>query len=148
MAFSGNLQQAMAGIKHMQHVLSELSKVPEKAAQLAAPEISRLVKYQFRQGHDPYGTPWAKLAKRTLARGRRPPPLTDTGLLANSVRATVVRATGIRIMVTADYGYFHQVGTKWMPRRPIVPQYALPATWKMAINRAVAISMRRATEVA
>jgi hypothetical protein len=104
--------------------------------------VTKLVQDQFDKGVDPYGRPWAPLAASTLAKGRRPPPLTETRRLREGTRAYVMRAhyAGLRVVVGAPYGYFHQVGfrvgrTKVKPRR-ILPQFGLPRAWSDALRAA------------
>jgi hypothetical protein len=44
---------------------------------------------------------------------------------------------GISISVGTDYASFHQVGTRYMPQRRILPDGALPAEWQAAIKVAI-----------
>jgi hypothetical protein len=138
----GDAMVALREIGRLEKTLEKLAELPRKLAASAAPEINGLLQRQFTRGEDPYGTPWRPLRKATLAKGRHNPPLTDTGALRSGTRVYLMRAryAGLRIVVGADYGYFHQVGfrvgrTKVAPRR-ILPDRGIPASWKVALDRA------------
>jgi phage gpG-like protein len=109
-----------------------LARVPSQAAAGAAEEIAALIQQEFDAGRDPYGDAWADLMPATLDKGRSPPPLTDDGDLRDvDVRAQV--GAGIAIELGEPYGAFHQIGTRTMKARPILPVHGLPDTWRRAI---------------
>lgn len=133
--------------------IASLNKVPEAAAREAAPKLTLLLQEQFDRGLDPYGRPWQPLAPRTLARGRRPPPLTDTGRLRGGTGA-VARGggqPGIQLVAGAEYGKFAQFGFrvrgKAVPAREIFPTLGLPLAWALVIKnvmrRAVRATLKR-----
>lgn len=109
--------------------------VPEIALE-ASIEIFETTDSLFVLGADPYGETWAPLAPATLAKGRTPPPLTDTGAMRESLRVSVTE-TAIVASIASPAGY-HQDGTKYMPARPVLPDYArgLPDAWRASITDA------------
>lgn len=54
--------------------------------------------------------------------------LVDTGNLMNSVRAVKVDALRWQVVVGADYGIYHELGTRFLPARP----FLLPAATLVA----------------
>jgi phage gpG-like protein len=127
----------MTTLAGYERALRELTKVPSRAAKSAAPKIRRLITEEFNRGEDPYGNAWAPLKPATLARGRRPPPLTDTRRLRRGIRVFPMAKAGIQITVDAPYAGFHQSGTSRMGARPILPKRGLPKKWRAAIERSV-----------
>lgn len=109
--------------------------VPEIALE-ASIEIFETTDSLFVLGADPYGETWAPLAPATLAKGRTPPPLTDTGAMRESLRVSVTE-TAIVASIASPAGY-HQDGTRYMPARPVLPDYArgLPDAWRASITDA------------
>jgi hypothetical protein len=137
--------QALSEIGRLQDTLRRLGQVPRKVAIIAAPKLSRLLTRQFRDGQDPYGKPWRPLRPSTL-RKHGPPPLTASGRMARGTLAKAEGANrkGVRVLVGAPYGYFHQVGfrahkTRVAARR-ILPQYGIPSAWRKVLDE----SMRQA----
>lgn len=141
--------QAIREIGRLQDTLRRLGEVPRRAAAIASPKLTRLLQRQYRTGVDPYGRPWAPLRPATLQR-HGPPPLTDTRAMRAGTRAMVPRPhyAGIRLVVGAPYGYFHQVGFRVhgrrVPARRILPQYGLPATWLRVLQDAARQAARAA----
>lgn len=144
---------AMLGVQEigrLMQVVRRLADLPRCVADLAKPGIDRQLAEQFANGLDPYGNPWAPLKTRSL-RGPREAsaPLRRTGTLR---RATKVRNAspriGLRLVVGAPYGYFHQVGyrvgrTRVPPRR-ILPQFGIPSAWSHIIREAASRCARKA----
>ena len=129
----------MAGIRSLYLSINSLAKVPSKAsvkiADFVADDIQSKV---FDAGRDPYAKGWKKLAPATLRKGRRPPPLTDTSELRNTLLVVPMQSAGIKIVITADYGNYHMTGTKHMPARPFLPfDGRLPKRWTDAIRAIV-----------
>lgn len=91
-----------------------------------AEETIRLVQDGFYSETDPYGKAWAPTKKKS---GRI---LEQFGTLLRSIRSEV-REEVFRIIM-ADYGGVHQVGTKHIPQRMIVPDEGkgLPEKWEQA----------------
>lgn len=135
---SVNGATALRKMGDMIRIIEALSDIPARTAALAAPELNKLVQAQFDAGTDPYGRPWAPLRPATLARGRFPPPLTDTWRLRNGtgVRVRPGRRAGLVMRVGAPYGTFHQTGTRYMRARRILPQQGLPRAWRDVLVRA------------
>jgi hypothetical protein len=136
-------------ISRMIRVVNELGAVPRKLAVAAAPEITKLMHAQFAEGKDPYGRPWKPLAKSTIARGRRNPPLTATGKLRDGTVAKPMTGgrIGIALRIGAPYGIFHQGGRGRPPQRLIFPQHVMPATWRRVLTEQARILAQRAREV-
>lgn len=95
-----------------------------------ADEALQLIQAGFANQADPYGKAWAPLKRREGM------ILSDTGRLRGSV--TVNSSPGeIRLRGTASYGTFHQNGTRYMPKRQILPNDGdLPGSWRAAFNEA------------
>ena len=115
--------------------LQALDNIPQIALKRSELRIKRLVEAQLDQGRDPYGETWAPLAPATVAKGRNPPPLTNTGAMRKSLQVT---ASGASITCSIDDpAFFHQGGTKNMPARKIFPAEGIPPEWEKAIAEAV-----------
>jgi hypothetical protein len=136
---------AMVGIEaigRLKGVVRRLAELPRKVAEEAKPGLDRLLREEFVNGTDPYGRAWAPLKPSTIARGRRPPPLDDTGTLkrGTTVELQRGRTPGLLLKTGAVYGYFHQmgfrIGTTKVPPRRVLPQYGLPAGWKIVLREA------------
>ncbi len=114
--------------------LDAIGKSPERIAARAVGKIAEIIDTQFAAGVDPNGEAWAPLRPETLRKGRRPPPLTDTGAMAGGAQVTANGDTlTARIDEPADY---HQSGTASMARRPILPDNELPRSWEAALQEA------------
>lgn len=90
----------------------------------------------FFNGTDPWGAPWAPLAKSTIdARRRRGnagiSPLLDTGQMFASLR--VERGNDFAVIHMDSPAGFHQGGTRYMPAREMLPmegeEVVLPDSW-------------------
>lgn len=101
--------------------------------------VSRRVDEGFRREQDWYGVPWSQLAPKTVKRKQtqRPPAiqkkLQNTGLFrasfSYSVGANFVEVGSNRVSSSgAPLGIFHQLGTRRMPKREVLPneQQGLP----------------------
>lgn len=112
-------------------IRKELKRVPSQVARQVAHEISRSIQVQFDTGRDPYGMPWKPLSASTLAKGRRPPPLTDTGAGRRSVKVRPASGAGVRIDIGRGYMIVHQKGARngRPPQRMIVPVTTMPQAW-------------------
>lgn len=125
--------------------LNRLGAVAPRVAELAAPVIASAVEGEFSYGRDPYGTPWAPLKPATVRKGRRPPPLTDMGLFRALVQVRPrVGNPGILVTMAARPGVFHQLGTKHMSARQVLPYRGVPRMWSDALRRATVQAMREA----
>jgi len=130
--------------------VADLASVPSRASAKIARELEGLIQEEFDAGRDPYETPWKPLAAATKAKGRTPPPLTDTHRLRDGIRVRPQRPAGVAITVDAPYAAPHQTG--WSgpqgdgPARPILPaRDVLPPDWDDVIGDAVAREFRRAS---
>ncbi len=133
-----------AALSTITRALNELAKVPSRAASGASERIDALIQREFDQGTDPYDSAWEPLAEATLDKGRTDPPLTDSGAL-REVEVTPARGAGINVTLGEAYGAFHQIGTRNMPARPILPTGPLPVAWREAIDAAALEACNRAT---
>lgn len=104
----------------------------------AALYMERQTKLRFAREEAPDGTPWAPLATSTIRRklsgkgGKRRDGrgrflksgstkiLVDTGILESGIAARPASDTQASVETTAgaEYGIWHQIGTKRMPARP------------------------------
>lgn len=147
---------AMLGIHEigrLQETIRRLSDLPRATAEEAQEPINRLLQEQFRNGTDPYGRPWAPVKASTLElrkESRDPTPLTDTRDLRDGTTVEVRAGgrAGLVIKLGAAYGYFHQVGFRAgktnVPPRRVLPQFGLPASWRLALRQAAQRAARRA----
>jgi hypothetical protein len=125
--------------------IGKLASIPSRMAPAASREIATLIQGQFNAGVDPYGRPWAALKPSTLARGRRPPPLTHTGKMRGGITVKPRQGAGIEISFASDVpAIFHQYGTKKMAARPMLPRGVMPATWSRAIENVGVSEFRKA----
>lgn len=116
------------------------------ASQIAAPvarRIRRQIALNFSAGVDPYGRAWAPLAARTLAKGRHPPPLTDTRRGREGIRVFPLNRTGVGITSDVDYMGVHQDGAAHIPARKFLPELALPPAWKRIWQEELSRAARR-----
>jgi hypothetical protein len=127
--------------------LADLQDVPARAARGAAARIGDLIEAEFDAGDDSYGDPWAALTATTLAKGRTPPPLTDTGAMRGGIEVKPTQGAGIEVTIPTlerDYPKFHQTGTRAMERRAILPDGSeLPEEWEEAIEDSIAEAFGR-----
>jgi phage gpG-like protein len=122
----------LAGLERLQRVLVEFDQLPRRVAMLAAPAITKALQKEFTSGNDPHGRKWKKLATG------KPSHLTLSGKLRKGTRAALMPGgrKGLRIILGAKYGSFHQTGTRTMPARRILPDKGMPASWRTALERA------------
>jgi hypothetical protein len=138
---AGTAKEAAAALRGLARTVERLAYVPNDVAKLAAPRLTMLLRKQFASGVDPYNKPWKPLRPATLAKGRTPPPLTETGSLRDHTGAARARA-GIRLFVNRPYGLPHQTGFRnartgrRVVARPILPSRGLPAAWTQVLQRA------------
>lgn len=133
------------GFQRLHGTLRALSEVPSRVAADASVRIAGLIDESFDAGIDPYGRPWAPLKPYTLAKGRFPPPLTDSGAMRSSIDVHPTAGAGIEVTIGTDYATFHQAGTRDMVQRQILPQSAgLAPSWREAIAEAVRTNVAKA----
>ena len=127
-----SLAQGIERMGRLADTIGKLGRLPRIVAEIAQPGIQRELDKEFLEGRDPYGEPWAPLAPATVARGRHPPPLWHRGHLHRATRAELLAGARPGLWLTiksAQYGYFHQVGTRHMPKREILPTRGIPGRW-------------------
>ena len=128
---------AAAALRDVSRSLRALSSVPSRIARRAAEELQDTIDVQTASETDPYGRPWAALAPATIERKRGDERiLRRTDKMLDELKVAPMSGAGLSISTDAPYSAFHQVGTKNMPARKILPDSALPASWNAALTRA------------
>ncbi len=134
MSLTGNF----AALERMQERLAELATVPSRTAVAVSSRLDELVQEEFDRGTDPYEEAWAPLSPVTLAKGRTPPPLTDSSAMRDSLRVFPLAGAGVGVTIDHPAGP-HQTG--WTgpqgsgPARPILPARGeLPDGWIEAME--------------
>ena len=124
----------IAKLERLSRVLAQLDALPRRTAEIAAPMITRELQREYAQGRDAHGRKWKRLATG------KPSHLTETSRLRAGTRAAPMpgNSRGVRIMFgsRARIATFHQLGTRTMPARRILPDRGMPASWKVALDRA------------
>lgn len=123
-------------MRGLARALRELTAVPSQIAGGVADSITARLAAGYAAGTDPHGAAWAPLRPATLAKGRTPPPLTDTGVMAAGTLARATGGAGIALEAPDPAG-IHFAGTAFMAARPPLPSNGLPATWRADIRDAV-----------
>ena len=114
--------------------LRKLAAVPSQVATKAAARLTILVHINTASGLDAYSKPFAPLAVSTLRRGRRPPPMTNTGKSLDETRFTAMGGAGIAMVIGGAYKY-HIRSTKNRPARSVAPERSgMPAAWSRVIR--------------
>ncbi len=133
-------------------IVRDLGKVPSQAARGLAKDLNKEIQRGFTQGTDPFGRRWRKLADSTLARGRHPPPLTDTRKGRRSVKAAPMAGAGIRITIGVLYMIYHLLGgpkserfkNGQPPKRSFLPLGTqLPPRWLEIIDKGMGKAARK-----
>jgi phage gpG-like protein len=124
--------------------LAKLASVPSQVAGDASEGIAQEIRNEFDAGTDPYGRAWAALQAATLAKGRTPPPLTDSGDTIDSLEVKPSAGAGITIEFGTEYAGFHQVGTVDMVARPPLPIGGFPSSWSKVISDAASARIEKA----
>lgn len=132
----------MGSFVNLQKMIRQLAKVPSQVASGACEGISQAIQDEFDAGSDPFGRQWAELRPATLAKGRTPPPLTDTHEMRDGIEVKPMPGAGIAVTIP-DPGVHHQYGTRDMVARPIFPD-RMPDTWQRAIADAAEDAFGRA----
>lgn len=111
--------------------IRDLAGVPSRAARYVANRLSGRIQDGFDQGVSPAGTPWAALKASTLARGRTPPPLTESGLLRGATYFAPSGGAGVELHTTDEHGGAeHMSGRADMAARPYYPVGRLPESYR------------------
>jgi len=116
----------VSGFKQLADKLKALSKAPSVIASEAARNIKQLIISQTNSGKDPYGRNWAPLK------------IGGSPQLFRLLSGFDIKVSGnkLELLVSAVPIIFHQVGTKYMPARPILSTGVFPKTWEKAIESA------------
>ena len=103
---------------------SALKRIPDRAMAYVGQSIKSNILLNWKQGKDPGGKAWAPLAPSTIRAKRRKSGkvvmLVDTGNLKNSLNYRA-ETNKVRIGYSVKYSIFHQLGTRFMPQRKILP---------------------------
>jgi hypothetical protein len=110
--------------------LRQLAKVPAKIAKPVAKRLKKDQERYFNLGVDPYGRPWAPLKPATLAKGRHPPPLTDTRKGRRGIKFTPAKGAGVQIRSFVSYMAGHMRKTANRAARKFLPENRLPRKWQ------------------
>lgn len=117
--------------KAFSRALAELTRVPSQIAAKVAERIGEDIQKNFDEGQDAYRRAWAPLRPATLAKGRFPPPLTDSRDGRDSIRVFASGRAGVQMVCSVGYMGIHQAGD--LPRmvaRKFFPNGVLPAAWR------------------
>ena len=126
------------GLEKLSRALNALAR-KQPARQLAMalqPELQTLSDRPWQRRATPDGAPWAARKRPVLH-----PILERTGRLRTSVRSRVVGST-IVTSVSPFYARMHQQGTRKMVARPFFPATALPAAWRVRLEKIARDRMR------
>jgi hypothetical protein len=124
--------------------LRKLARVPSQVAAEVARKISEDIQGNFDAGVDAYKKPWKPLAPATLAKGRTPPPLTDTRKGRRSIKVAPLAGAGVGITVSDPKMGIHQAGAGGHPpRRSFLPTGVLPRKWAEIWKTAVVTAARK-----
>lgn len=127
---------AAAALKDVSRSLRELAEVPSRIARRAAEELQEAIEVQTASETDAYGRAWTSLASSTVKRKGNDQILRETGEMLDSLRVRPMSGSGLSITFDPPYTAFHQVGTKNMPARKVLPDAGLPESYELAIGRA------------
>lgn len=123
--------------------IARLRQVPDaiqSGIEASAPLLADRISAGFDSGTDPYGRPWAPLSPRTLAKGRTPPPLTDTGAMRDAITVTG-DGYSVAIYSPDEKSSWHQEGDgapgQDLPARPFLPESELPDTWVADMQQSI-----------
>jgi phage gpG-like protein len=125
---------AVLAMRNIAKSLRQLSRVPAQVAREAAEELHTHIEQQYAAETDPYGRSWAPLKPQTVKRkGGDARILRRTDAMLDGLRVFPQRGAGIGITLGRAYSAFHQIGTRHMVARKLLPHAGLPDTWQRAI---------------
>lgn len=135
---------ALAELALLRANLNRLARVPAVVSRDAARGIKNQIDMDTSSGLDCYGKPFAPLKPSTLAKGRRPPPMVDTGASLEQTSVRPLRGAGIAIVLGGAYEH-HLRRTANREARQVVPVRAgIPATWSRRVKQAEELAVKRA----
>ncbi len=135
-----NLDAATLAMQSASRAIRALSRVPAQASARAATELRAVVVEQEAEARevDPYERPWKPLAASTVRTKRGDTRiLRDTGKMLDELEIRPMSGAGLSLTFGAPQSAFHQIGTKNMPARPLIPTGPLPRSWSEAIEQAI-----------
>jgi hypothetical protein len=112
----------------------QLARIPAQVVRPVADRYNALLQIGFDTGTDPYGNAWAPLAEATLAKGRFPPPLTDTRAMRSQAVLVPMAGAGMELEEQVSYGVHHMSGNDNLPKRRYFPDSGLPAGWRRVLE--------------
>jgi phage virion morphogenesis protein len=125
---------AVLAMRNIAKSLRQLSRVPAQVAREAADALQTVAEQQFAAEVDPYGRPWAPLKPQTVKRkGGDTRILRRTDRMLDSLQIRPMRGAGISVTFSRAYSAFHQIGTRHMVARKLLPHAGLPDAWQRAI---------------
>ena len=110
--------------------IRDLTKVPSQSARPVSVRIKADIERYFSAGEDPYGKAWAPLRPATLAKGRHPPPLTDTHDGRDGITVTPAQGAGVRITSNTSYMVHHMRKSGNRAARKFLPEGVTPKQWE------------------
>jgi hypothetical protein len=124
---------------------AELKKVPSQIGNDFAEFINEALQEGHDTGTDPHGEPWAELAPATLAKGRTPPPLDETGALRGSANARPTQGAGVVVEYTDEKAQPTQQGSAYQNRPPrmILPNGRMPDSWRAKLKELTTKAVKR-----
>lgn len=137
-SYTPRLSEAEQALLELPGRLRNLEPV---VSQAIAPAADAMLRRHWETQGRAFGHPWKPLAPSTLAERIRKGtankgPLRDTDTLFRAVFSSAARriartATGVRLSLMPDdpKWMFHQLGTRRMPQRQVIPQ-PLPRTFR------------------
>lgn len=118
--------------------IRELSRVPPQAAREAAENLQQVIEDQFGAETDPYGRPWAPLKPQTVKRKVGDARiLRREDIMLDSLQVKPMSGSGLSVTLSEPYSAFHQIGTRDMVSRPLLPRAGMPSAWSAAIGAAL-----------
>jgi phage gpG-like protein len=124
--------------------LRKLATVPSRISADVAKNIRKDIMQRFAKGEDPYRKKWRPLAPATLAKGRRPPPLTASGKGKRGIKVRPSAGAGVALESNVAYMGVHQNGRgNHPPRRSFFPVNVLPKSWAEIVRKAYVKQVRK-----
>lgn len=101
-----------AGVRRVLDRLAERARNLAPAMREIGGTVVADAQMRFKASKDPYGVPWRRLARRTIAqrRGKSDKPLLDTGRLRNSITYRLIGQHAVEIGSNVEYAAIHQFG--------------------------------------
>lgn len=123
----------VAKLGRIRHMLQELARVPSRLAPGLAARLTRRIRGMFASQSDPYGKRWAPNAPRTVAKKGHGRVGYEKGNLEAGSYAAPLPGSGVKIVV-GPKGEYMQEPRAGVPRRRVLPDQGMPATWRADIK--------------